>query len=244
MKKIFYLLLFPAMLSAQSNDGRQLVALSISYDPDQMDIPGKYYLILEKPTIVHLKLNQTFLLQSAWHKEGDSIVTIGAGTVRSMSDTSAEVVGTLLPGKTIQKGDMALFLVPLAAPGKDSLFFKMARVGILFTTLGDSIFYERNSMLKAPETYPTQKLLDEMAKDIRFTGNQMSTNYSSQDRDITYGAYKDQKLFAMMQKTSSADVLEFLRYVYAKPDKYKAHTWKISETFATWVINGAPKVIK
>jgi hypothetical protein len=98
--------------------------------------------------------------------------------------------------------------------------------------------------LKAPETFPTQKLLELMAKDIRFTGNQMLTNYSSQDRDITSGAYKDQKLFAMMMKTKPDDVLDFLRYVYARPDKYKAHTWKISETFATWVINGAPKVIK
>ena len=225
---------------SQPNDGRQLVALTISFDPDQMESPGKYYLIADKPAVVKLNPNQTFLLQSAWHKEGDSIVSIGAGTVRSSSDTSVEMAGTLFPGKKIQKGDMAMFLVPLTAPKTDTLFFKLARNDINFKTVEDSIFYDRNSMLKAPETFPTRQLLEAMAKDIRYTGKEMMAQGNSQNLDILIGIYKGQKLFTMMQKVTTNDVLDFMRYVYAKPDKYKAHLWKISETFATWVINGAP----
>ena len=243
MRTLLCLLLLPAFIAAQSKDGRQLVALTISYDPDPTD-EGKYYLIADKPSVVKLNLNQTFLLQSAWHKEGDSVVSIGAGTVRKMDETSVELSGTLYPGKKIVKGDMAMFLVPLDVPTKDTLFFKLARNDINFTTVEDSIFYERNSMLKAPETFPTHKLLEAMAKDIRYTGKAMADIKNSQDRDVAGGTYKGQKLFDMMQKATADDVLQFIGYVYARPDKYKAHVWKISETFATWVINGAPTMKK
>ena len=240
MKTAVLFFLLPFLGFTQPKDDRQLVALTISFDPDQMESAGKYYLIAEKPGIVKLYLNQTFLLQSAWHKEGDSIVSIGAGTVRSASDTSVEMVGTLFPGKKIQKGDMAMFLVPLALPVIDTLFFKLARNDINFKTLEDSIFYDRNSMLKAPESYPTQQLLAAMAKDIRLTGKEMMAQGNSQDMEIVTGLYMGKKLFAMMQNATVDDVLNFMRDVYAKPDKYKAHLWKVSETFASWVINGAP----
>ena len=242
MKTLLFLLLMPACIAAQSKDGRQLVALTISYDPDPTEGVNKYYLIADKPTVVKLNPNQTFLLQSAWHKEGDSIVSIGAGTVAKINEGSVELRGTLLPGKKIKKGDMAMFLVPLDVPVKDTLFFKMARNDISFTTVDDSIFYERNAMLKAPQTYPTAILLEAMAKDIRYTGKAMTDLNNNQDREIISGIYKGQKLFAMMQKTSANDVLQFISYVYARPDKYKAHVWKISETFATWVVNGTPVI--
>lgn len=244
MKKLLCFLLIPACIAAQSKDGRQLVALTISYDPDQMESPGRYYLIADKPAVIKLTANQTFLLQSAWHKEGDSIVTIGAGTVRAINDASIEMIGSLYPGKKIQKGDMAMFLVPLSVPQKDTLFFKLARNDIGFTTVYDSLFYDRNSMLKAPDSYPTHTLLEAMVKDIRITGKEMLAQKNSQDREIPGGIYKGQKLFTMMQKATTDDVFGFLQYVYGRPDKYKAHVWKISETFATWVINGAPAVKK
>ena len=243
MRKLLCLLLLPAFIAAQSKDGRQLVALTISYDPDPTD-EGKYYLVADKPPVVKLNPDQTFLLQSAWHKEGDSIVSIGVGTVSKMNDTSVELSGTLFPGKKIAKGDMAMFLVPLYVPVRDTLFFKMARNDISFTTVEDSVFYDRNAMLKAPETYPTKTLLEAMAKDVRYTGKAMTDLNNNQDREIISGIYKGQKLFAMMQKTSADDVLQFISYVYARPDKYKAHVWKISETFATWVINGTPVIKK
>lgn len=239
--KRFLLFLFP--LSALAQDGRQLVALTIRYAPDRIE-GNQYYLITEKPASVKVMPRQTFLLQSAWHKEGDSIVTIGAGTVRSFSDTSAELVCILYPGKQVQEGDMALFLVPLPVPATDTLFFKLARVGIVFTTVNDSLFYERNAMLRAAETFPTHTLLQAMAADIRYTGAQMKLIRDAQDRDITIGNYKGKKLFDMMQQVSADEVADFIQYVYARPDKYKAHTWKISETFATWAINGAPRVKK
>jgi|GEM_PF-2103784 len=243
MKILIFLLLIPTILSAQtSGDGRQLVALTINYEPDQME-GNKYYLLASKPSCVKLKANQTFLLQSAWHKAGDSIVTIGAGTINIMNDSSVEMNGVIYEGKKVQKGDMALFLVPLEKPLKDTLFFKMARLDISLKTVEDSSFYDRNKMLQDPSGYGTENLLQAMVKDIRHTGKEMIAQNNGQDQEIASGLYKGQRLFDMMQKTTSDDLLKFLLYVYARPDKYKAHEWKVSEIFATWVISGAPVVV-
>jgi hypothetical protein len=239
MKKLFFIFLLPFSLQAQpGKDGRQLVALTINYEPDQLEASNKYYLIADKPKCVTIKPNQTFVLQSAWHSEGDSVVNTGAGTLQIMRKNEVELVATLKPDKLVQKGDVAMFLVPLKKPGKDSLFFKMARFAIGFTTLNDSFFYDRNKMLETPAFYPAKKLAQAMANDIHFTADEMINQNNNQDQTIKSGKFKGQQLFAMMQKATAADVLLFMKYVYARPQKYMAHNWKVSETFATWVING------
>ena len=85
--------------------------------------------------------------------------------------------------------------------------------------------------------------MEAMAADINFTGDAMLKLKDPQDQVIPKGSYKDQSLFVMMKKATSADVFQFLRYVYVRPDKYKGNDWKVSETFATWAINGAPKAL-
>ncbi|MEO7310523.1 MAG: hypothetical protein ABIX01_09005 [Chitinophagaceae bacterium] len=240
MKKLCFIVLMPlAILAQPRKDGRQLVALPINSEPDHLE-GSKYYLIVDKPVCVQIKPNQTFIVQSAWHKEGDSIVTIGAGTLSRINKKEAELTASITKGKEVLQGDVAMFLVPLKPPGKDSVFFKMARLAIGLTTVNDSLFYDRNAMLQNPAAYPTQDLAQAMAGDIRYTGAEMVKQENSQDQEIKTGKYKGQRLFAMMQVAKASDLLQFVQYVYAKPQKYMAHNWKVSETFATWVINGAP----
>jgi len=240
MKVLLFLMLLPVMAVAQSAaDGRMIVNLAINYEPDKMGTDNEYYLIAKKPVGIKINLNQTFLLQSAWQKEGDSVVNIGQGVARIINDNNVELSATIYPGKKVRKGDMVIFLVPLEKPEKDTLFFKMARLDIGFTTISDSLFFQRDLMLIMPVIYETNLLLTEMAEDVRRTGEAMTAQKNDQDREITKGFYKGQRLFALMMKATAEDVLKFIKYVYARPDKYKAHNWKISETFATWAINGA-----
>lgn len=242
MKTLLSLLFIPFFALAQpSADERQLVALTINYPPDHID-SSDYYLVADRPSNVKIKSGQTFIVQSAWRKEGDSVVTIGAGTVREINDYLG-LKFKLYSGKKIRQGDFALFLVPLEKPQTDTLFFKMARLGIGFKSINDSSFYERNQMLSAPASYSTGKLLEAMAADVRFTGEAMLTQNDSQDTEITIGMYKGQRLFMMMKKANATDLFQFIRYVYSRPDKYRANEWRVSETFATWVINGAPKIL-
>jgi hypothetical protein len=54
------------------------------------------------------------------------------------------------------------------------------------------------------------------------------------------GLYAGQRIYDIMANVTKEDVAVFLGFVKAFPGKYIGKEWKISETFATWLINNAP----
>lgn len=54
------------------------------------------------------------------------------------------------------------------------------------------------------------------------------------------GIYAGKKIYDIMSNVTKEDVAIFLGFVKAYPGKYIGKEWKISETFATWLINNAP----
>lgn len=56
----------------------------------------------------------------------------------------------------------------------------------------------------------------------------------------TTGIYANQSIYDIMSNVTAEDVGIFLSFVKTYPGKYIGKEWKISETFATWLINNAP----
>lgn len=54
------------------------------------------------------------------------------------------------------------------------------------------------------------------------------------------GIYAGKRIYDIMSNVTKEDVAIFLGFVKAYPGKYIGKEWKISETFATWLINNAP----
>jgi hypothetical protein len=86
-------------------------------------------------------------------------------------------------------------------------------------------------------------LLDSMVSDIRYTGSAMLQQMPDQNQLIDDGIYKGQKLFDAMQAATRSQLIDFLTYIKARPSKYAGHSWKVSETFATWMVSGTPRVL-
>src|SRR5687768_1590075 len=203
MKILFCLLMLPMLMNAQTS--RELIALTINYEPDHIE-GNNYYLITDKVQGIAINQGQTFLLQSTWKVAGDSVVNIGEGTVQNQSGNFIELSASIYPGKNIMKGDIALFLVPLEKPKDDTLFFKFARLGINFRTIGDSNFYERSLLLQNKTPYSVKKLLKDMTDDIRYTGDALHDAQPEVNQQIKSGAYKGNMMFTVMQEASSEDV--------------------------------------
>ena len=55
------------------------------------------------------------------------------------------------------------------------------------------------------------------------------------------GPYANLPLTEVMNNITEQDLQAFLRYVKAYPGNYVSRSLKISETFATWVVYGAPQ---
>ena len=243
MKLLLFFLLLAVCSQAQPRKYvRQLVVVPLNETPDRLGNTSNYLLMASTPDGIILKQKQTFILRSAWQKEGDSVMNIGQGTISETDGYRLIMDARLQRGKAVHKMDAAIFLVPLPAPGKDSVIFKLARFAIQFRTVTDSSFYSRAGVLQHPAYYAIAGIADAMAADIRYTAMQMLQQSDPQDQTIVAGKYKGRPLFATMQQTTDREVITFLMYVYARPDKYMAHTFKISETYATWLVNGAPVI--
>lgn len=82
-----------------------------------------------------------------------------------------------------------------------------------------------------------------MLKDIHYTGAYYMKEDSTKNLPIPDGNYKGRKMLEVMASAQASDLNEFLRFVAARPRRYAGNSWKISETFATWLIHGAPMVV-
>jgi hypothetical protein len=89
-----------------------------------------------------------------------------------------------------------------------------------------------------------QAVLDSMLTDIHYTGSVMMQQMPEQNQLIKGGIYDGKKLFAAMQAATRAELEQFLNYIIARPSKYAGHSWKISETFATWMVSETPRVVE
>jgi hypothetical protein len=146
------------------------------------------------------------------------------------------------PKKKPQKNDLIYTMVNYPAKYKGRIY-GMVKNAVYFEHVTGGNFYDFNT----PATLNEQQensLIDSLVADIKFTGKEMLQQNNGQDQDIKGGIFNGKKLFAAMQTASNANVKDFLDYVIARPGKYAGNTWKISETFATWMVSNTPTVIR
>ncbi len=122
-------------------------------------------------------------------------------------------------------------------------FYDLIRNAVYFEKVTGGKFYEFESALNM-DGIKEKNLIDLMVNDIKFTGQEMQKMSDNQDTKIEGGLFDGKMLFACMQTITAENVKDFLGYVIVRPNKYAGNTWKISETFATWVTAGTPRVIK
>jgi hypothetical protein len=129
--------------------------------------------------------------------------------------------------------------VPVA---HDGLLLSVMSHAINFTDVQATPFLRHQYIFSVTRDQETA-LLDSMVSDIRYTGNAMLQQMPEQNQLMDDGIYKGQKLFDAMQAVTRSQLIDFLTYVKARPTKYAGHSWKVSETFATWMVSGTPRVL-
>ncbi len=143
--------------------------------------------------------------------------------------------------KPPQEGD--LLYVKLNLPFLyNGLLFKIATHDISFTKVNKIPFYspvDVFTMTKQREN----RILDSMLADIKFTARVMLRQMPKENNIIQGGIFNGKRLFVAMQQVNKNELEVFLKYVFAKPFRYAGNVWKISEVFATWMVNGTPQVV-
>jgi len=124
-----------------------------------------------------------------------------------------------------------------------SLLFDINRHAINLTAVDETQFYLSAELFQLNQN-KENALLDSMVADIRFTGTTMKKQLPGQNQLVKGGLFDGKKLFDAMEITTRDDLEEFLKYIVARPERYAGNTWKLSEIYATWMVNKTPQVIQ
>lgn len=187
-----------------------------------------------------LKDKQLGILQSVYTPSSSDTGTVGWGRCNlikgdyyyfSIRHTS------LLP----HAGDLLYVHVKKTSAYEDRLL-KVAAHCILFTDVQENKWYDPAAMFDQWTKKQEMAVIDSMVGDIRFTGRYFLEHDASMNLPIIKGGYKGRKVLDVMTAATSAEVITFLDYVIARPRLYAGKEWKIAETFATWLTEGAPHV--
>jgi hypothetical protein len=120
-----------------------------------------------------------------------------------------------------------------------SSFFMLRRYFVSFNDVEEeSLFNPRFDDAAFYDEEAEWNSLSSLVVDIHRTGAAMLEQMD--DILIEQGPYEGLYLLDMMQQITIDDLLAFFSYIEARPTKYSNSTWKISEVFATWVVEGAP----
>ncbi len=83
-----------------------------------------------------------------------------------------------------------------------------------------------------------------MVGDIKYTGREMKKQMPAQNQLVEGGMFDGKKLFNAMEMATRQQLLEFLKYLNARPGNYAGNTWKLSVIFASWIVSKSPQVIQ
>lgn len=178
---------------------------------------------------------------------GRGNLELGIAEVKELRKNEAVVMVFLHdPTRDISKlytGDMVE--LPAFIPNRyfRSVFYGLALLNIDFLNLDNEPLYHTRHIITYDAEEIEKAILHIMRNDIRETAEWIRTVLDENpewDMPIDSGRYHGLSLVEVMENVTTHDIYSFLLFVQCFPGKYMGNSWKISETFATWVIGYAP----
>lgn len=114
-------------------------------------------------------------------------------------------------------------------------FENMTTLNITFTDNYDIALYKKRGVALAKSE---ENLILLSAKDAIV----QCAEYTLEMPDVQEGMYAGRKVSDLMTNVTEEDIMLFLGYVKERPQKYISKSWKISETYATWLVNNSPVI--
>ena len=112
----------------------------------------------------------------------------------------------------------------------------MRDLNIIFTDNFDISFYK-----KKKEGMPSfSKIEEELMMANAIDSIKQCAEFTMDVPPVQEGIFEGNRVSSIMENVTDIEIKLFLGYVKVSPQKYTSKAWKISETFATWLVNNSP----
>lgn len=241
--KFFCSLLMPLLFSVYANaQSTKPLVLKIIDGPEHSN--GYWFFSIEKPMGILLHAKQHFLCKGVFRNNSSDTLNKGSGMIDFVDDN---FIRCEMKEKDVSQepvmGDICVFLIKDYFNRQD-IFYKLALLGIDLADVNDSTLFDAKNNLLTWSEETEMQLVKVLQTDIIYTGTAMKEQQDSQAQLIEGGIFDGQNLFDAMQVVTTENVISFIKYIWARPQKYMGQRWKIDEIFATWMVNGTPEVIE
>lgn len=248
MKQIFValsLLTAPVFIQAQTDSIKMAHAFAITdYMQPLNDSMTVVQVQLPDASPVHIPEKLMGVLKHRY-ENGTPLDTgmIGYGRCQLVKGDYYYFALKLQKGQRPAAGDLLYAVVKLKAAYK-SMLLQLAAHQIQLLQVDETPAYRMYEIYGLKGAEAEHVILDSLVADIRYTGREMLKQSPGANQQIEGGLFDGKKLFDAMQAVTRIQLIEFLKYIIARPGKYAGHHWKVSEIFATWMVSKTPQVVE
>ncbi len=169
---------------------------------------------------------------------------IGYAEVRDVEDSTASVAFTPVEGEfEVMIADLVSLPALIPVRENRSVIFELQALAIDLTDEAGQSFYSFGDVVADDSPEYERKMLERMLATIRATGEEFLSN-DSLDSTFTLpqtgGRFEGVGMLEGMTRSSTDDVLAFLKFVRSYPGNYMGVTWSLAEIYATWILNNTP----
>ena len=144
---------------------------------------------------------------------------------------------------TLTAGDVISLKVNVPALAYRGIFSDLAFNKLEFTGYTREKFYSLNDLVNNDSRRTEDSLYTVLLNDLHNTYEKVKdrTNLpASLSSKITFGRYTGKTSLEVIRDAKRSDIESFLYYVNAYPENYRARDFRLSESFAGWIIFGGP----
>jgi tetratricopeptide (TPR) repeat protein len=172
---------------------------------------------------------------------------LGRAEIISATSNTAKALVKLVDPNTpefaVMQGDMIKLPARVKETYNTSIIYELSLLNIDFLTNASKPLYHVRQVMNSEDPELENDILSIMKTDIIETADiirPLIPDNPSWGEPQEAGRFKGISLVDALEQVTNEDVLSFLRFVESFPGKYMGHTWKINETYATWIINATP----
>ncbi|NQV72262.1 tetratricopeptide repeat protein [bacterium] len=180
-------------------------------------------------------------------REGSAADELGRAQAFEVTDSLSWIAVVLTDSSTtdgyLYENDVVELATDIPILDYRSVFFDFVRNSVEFYDNFDQPIFNRGQILQSDSPELEIELETVMAEQVRETGADIRPQIPDNpqwDLLIEGGRFAGMKLVDALESTTYENIHAFLGFVTSYPGKYLGGTWKINETYATWLINAAP----